>query len=141
MNPILLLILIIGIALVSTAFVKSQSKCPPPKIIYKYVPRNTLDVQFGEDNSPSEIYKDMFLKSNIWIGGYNLGDKTTILDELKSKPPTSQQQPPPLQQSTPPQLSPQQPQQELPQLPQQPQQELPQLPQLPQQPQQELPTA
>ena len=84
MNPILLL-LIIGIALVSTAFVKSQSQCPPPKIIYKYVPRNTLDVQFGEDNKPSDIYKYLFLKSNIWIGGYNLGDKTTIIDELKNK--------------------------------------------------------
>lgn len=85
MNPILLLILIVGIALVLSAFVKSKTKCPPPKIIYKYIPRNTLDVQFGEDNKPSDIYKDLFLKSNIWIGGYNLGDKTTILDELKNK--------------------------------------------------------
>lgn len=102
MNPILLLILIIGITLVSTSFIRSQSRCPPPKIIYKYVPRNTLDVQFGEDNSPSEIYKDMFLKSNPWIGGYNLSDKATVLDELKSqvqtKPPTSQPVPQPVPQ-------------------------------------------
>jgi hypothetical protein len=85
MNPILLIILIIGIALVSSAFVRSQNKCPTPKIIYRYIPRNELDVQFGEDNSPSEVYKDMFLKSNPWIGGYNLGDKATVLEELKSK--------------------------------------------------------
>jgi hypothetical protein len=85
MNPVLLVILIIGIALVSSAFIKSRSRCPPPKIIYRFIPRNTLDVQFGEDNSPTEIYKDLFLKSNPWIGGYNLGDKTTILEELKSE--------------------------------------------------------
>lgn len=95
MNPILLVILIIGIALVSSAFVRSQTKCPAPKIIYRYIPRNELDVQFGEDNSPSEVYKDMFLKSNPWIGGYNLSDKATVLQELKSKKPQSppQEQP------------------------------------------------
>jgi hypothetical protein len=85
MNPILLLLLIIGITFVATAFVKAQVRCPPPKIIYRYIPKNTLDVQFGEDNNPSDIYKDMFLKSNPWIGGYTLGDKKTILDELKSQ--------------------------------------------------------
>jgi hypothetical protein len=88
MNPILLLLLIIGITFVATAFVKAQSKCPPPKIIYRYIPKNTLDVQFGEDNNPSDIYKDMFLKSNPWIGGYTLGDKKTIVNELKSQNPT-----------------------------------------------------
>ena len=87
MNPILLVILIIGIALVASAFVRSQNKCPTPKIIYRYIPRNELDVQFGEDNSPSEVYKDMFLKSNPWIGGYSLSDKATVLQELKSKKP------------------------------------------------------
>jgi hypothetical protein len=89
MNPILLLLLIIGITFVATAFVKAQAKCPPPKIIYRYIPKNTLDVQFGEDNNPSDIYKDMFLKSNPWIGGYTLGDKTTVLNELKSQTTTS----------------------------------------------------
>ena len=53
MNPVLLVILIIGISLVSSAFIKSRSRCPPPKIIYRFIPRNTLDVQFGEDNSPT----------------------------------------------------------------------------------------
>lgn len=101
MNPILLLLLIIGIASVATAFVKAQARCPPPKIIYRYVPKNTLDVQFGEDNNPSDIYKDMFLNSNPWIGGYTLGYKTSTsptlnssvlqgtLNELKSQKPTS----------------------------------------------------
>ena len=104
MNPILLLILVVGIALVSTSFIRSRSQCPPSKIIYRYIPRNTLDVQFGEDNSPSEIYKDMFLKSNPWIGGYNLSDKATVLNELKKQAQTPQQTetPPPQQTETPP---------------------------------------
>jgi hypothetical protein len=87
MNPILLLLLIIGITFVATAFVKARVRCPPPKIIYRYIPKNTLDVQFGEDNNPSDIYKDMFLNSNPWIGGYTLGDKKTTLNELKDNKP------------------------------------------------------
>ena len=82
MNIILFIILVIGISFVATDFIKSQVNCPPPKIIYRYIPKHLLDVQFGEDNNPSDIYADMFIKSNPWIGGYTIGDKKTTMNEL-----------------------------------------------------------
>jgi hypothetical protein len=36
-----------------------------------------LDIQFGSNNNPSEIYQDMFTLGTPWIGGYTLGDGKT----------------------------------------------------------------
>ena len=76
MDIVVLLLLIIGMVSIIVSWLKSDLKCPPPKIIYRYIPKHTLDVQFGEENVPSEIYKDMFTKSTPWIGGYGLGNKS-----------------------------------------------------------------
>jgi hypothetical protein len=75
MDVLIFILLIVGIIFLSMSWAKSELQCPPQRIIYKYIPQNTLDVQFGQDNSPSEIYKDMFLNGNTWIGGYQLGTK------------------------------------------------------------------
>ena len=75
MDILIFILLITGIIFVSMSWAKSELQCPPQKIIYKYIPQNTLDVQFGQDNSPSEIYNDMFVRGNPWIGGYELGTK------------------------------------------------------------------
>ena len=56
MDILIILLLIVGIVFISISWAKSEVKCPPPKIIYRYIPKNTLDVQFGDDNNPSEIY-------------------------------------------------------------------------------------
>ena len=56
-------------------------KCPEPKIIYRMVPKHTLDVQFGKENYPSEIYLDLFNESSPWIGGYTLGTGKTYSEE------------------------------------------------------------
>lgn len=85
MDVIILLLLIVGIVFVSMSWAKSELKCEPPKIIYRYVPKHTLDVQFGEENTPSEIYKDMFLQSSVWVGGYQLGNKGESEINLKPK--------------------------------------------------------
>jgi hypothetical protein len=39
-----------------------------------------LDVQFGSENYPSEIYKDIFTESSPWIGGFGLGSGKTIVE-------------------------------------------------------------
>ena len=75
---------IIGIVFVSISWAKSELKCQPPKIIYRYIPKHTLDVQFGTENVPSEIFKDMFLNPSPWIGGFGLGNKSFVVDRIKS---------------------------------------------------------
>lgn len=75
MDIVILLLLVIGITFVAVSWARADLKCAPPKIVYRYVPKHTLDVQFGEENNPSEIFKDMFTKSSPWIGGYGLGNK------------------------------------------------------------------
>jgi hypothetical protein len=80
MDIIILLLITIGIVFVSISWAKSELKCSPPKIIYRYIPKHTLDVQFGDENVPSEIFKDMFLKPSPWIGGFGLGNKAFVVD-------------------------------------------------------------
>ena len=74
MVNIIFVLLIIGIISIVIAYFESTFICSP-KIIYKYVPKNYLDIQFDDENVPSEIYKDMFTKSSPWIGGFSLGNK------------------------------------------------------------------
>lgn len=83
MDILVISLIIIGLVLVVISWVKGELECPPPKIIYRYIPKHTLDVQFGEENYPSDIYKDMFVKSSPWIGGYDLGSGKTYIKEFK----------------------------------------------------------
>lgn len=85
MDIIVLLLLVIGIIFVSISWLKSELKCPPPKIVYRYVPKHTLDVQFGNENYPSEIYKDLFTESSPWLGGFGLGSGKTIVEASQNK--------------------------------------------------------
>lgn len=79
-NIFFMLLLVIGTVLVSVSWLRSDLRCPPPKIVYRYVPKHTLDIQFSElDNRPSEIYKEMFTKSSPWIGGYDIGNGKTYI--------------------------------------------------------------
>jgi hypothetical protein len=66
--------------LLMMSWLKADLQCPPPKVIYRYVPKHTLDVQFGEENKPSVIYNDMFTQGPPWIGGYQIGyGKTQVM--------------------------------------------------------------
>lgn len=87
MDILVLLILIIGIIFVSISWFKNELNCPPPRIIYKYVPANVIDVQFSKENLPSNIYNDMFNNDNIWIGGMTMSmGKTAGMSIPKSQP-------------------------------------------------------
>lgn len=85
-NTFFMLLLVIGIVLVAVSWVKADLKCPPPKIVYRYVPKHTLDIQFSEvDNKPSILYQNMFTSSSPWIGGFDMGNgKTYIKTESKT---------------------------------------------------------
>ena len=65
MNLILLIFLIIGLVCVTSSWIRSGIKCPPPKIIYKYIETSILDQQFNESNKPSVIYNDIFKNVSI----------------------------------------------------------------------------
>lgn len=82
------ILLIFGIICIIFTFINRKSdseyKCKP-KIIYKYVPENLLDIQFGDKNNPSDIYNDMFTSSSPWIGGFGLGNKTFVNDKIESQ--------------------------------------------------------
>lgn len=95
MDIIILLLLVLGVIFVTISWAKSELKCPPPKIIYRFVPQHTLDVQFSEENRPSDIYKDMFNKSSPWIGGFGLGNKVFVSDQVSIEP---KSEPQPIQQ-------------------------------------------
>lgn len=78
MDILPLIILVIGLVLVTISWVKADIKCPAPKVVYKYIPKHQLDVQFGEENNASEIFFDMFTKGSPMQGGYQLGGKSYI---------------------------------------------------------------
>jgi hypothetical protein len=84
MDNTVTILLTLGVILLIFALLNGDLSCPPQKIIYKYIPQNPLDIQFGDQNQPSEIYKDLFTKSSPWIGGFSLGSKAFVVDAKKS---------------------------------------------------------
>ncbi len=79
MDIIIIILLIIGIASISISWFKNDLHCPPPEIIYRYVPANVIDTQFSAENLPSNVYGDMFNNNNILVGGktISIGDYTS----------------------------------------------------------------
>jgi hypothetical protein len=71
------LLCVIGLILVLSSWLRADMKCPPPKIIYRYVPMNPLDLQFSEINKASDIFNGM--SDNPWIGGYTIEKGKTIV--------------------------------------------------------------
>lgn len=78
---LILIAIVVGVSMLLIQFIKSELTCPEPKVIYRYIPRHTLDVQFGNENKPSVIFEDMFTKSTPWIGGYDMGKGKTLLEK------------------------------------------------------------
>lgn len=68
---------ITGFTLVLASWLRADFKCPPPKIVYRYIPMNPLDIQFSDINKPSDLYNGM--TDNPWIGGYTIENGKTIV--------------------------------------------------------------
>lgn len=85
MDIVITILLILGFTMISVSWLKTELRCPPPRIVYRYVPKHTLDVQFGAENSATEVFKDMFEKGSPWIGGYEFGSGKTYLATNSAK--------------------------------------------------------
>jgi len=75
-NIYITIIIIIAYSILVVGLTQMYYKCPPSKIIYKYVPRTFRE----EQDSPvpvSEIFADMFNKQTPWIA-----DTTSIHSRL-----------------------------------------------------------
>lgn len=79
---LVLLMLMIGIIFISISWFKNELKCPPPKVIYKYIPANVIDTQFSKENLPSNIYGDMFNNDNVWVGGTTMSMGKTVASSI-----------------------------------------------------------
>jgi len=74
MNVIIMLVIVIAVVSLFSFWAVPEVECPGPRVVYRYVPEHTLDMQFSDSNKPSKLYKDMFVSKNIWVGGYDMGD-------------------------------------------------------------------
>lgn len=57
--------------MVVSGYHNQKQKCPPPKIVYKYIPR-TFQEEQEDPAKVSEIFDKMFNESSPWIN--QLGD-------------------------------------------------------------------
>ena len=65
MKSLVFLLLIIGIIFVSVGYIRSNQKCPPRLIEYRYIPQTFTDQQ--NDTTPVlSIFGNMFTKSSPW---------------------------------------------------------------------------
>ena len=83
MKSIVLLIFLIGIILIVIGYTKTTDKCPPPKIEYRFIPRNFYEEQLQPNNitvqfndmfdkqAPSNNYQDIQFKEPEKIDQYN----------------------------------------------------------------------
>ena len=72
MRSLSLLFLIIGIIFIVIGYNERISKCPSPKIEYRYIPRNFYEEQNSQVNLKN-LYSNIFDKSSAW-SKYPLGD-------------------------------------------------------------------
>lgn len=84
MKSIVLLMFLTGIILIVIGYTKTNDKCPPPKIEYRFIPRNLYQQQLEPSNITSQ-FNDMFEKQSP-NDSYqdNLIKKTDKIDEYNS---------------------------------------------------------
>lgn len=66
MNTILLILIMVALVFISINLTKYTFKCPKKEVIYKYMPKKTIDAQF-EDNYASDLFKTMFTQTSSWV--------------------------------------------------------------------------
>ena len=66
MRSIILLFLFIGIIFMVIGYIKTNQKCPPPIVEYRYYPK-TFNQQMENEVPISMIYGKMFKDKTPWI--------------------------------------------------------------------------
>jgi hypothetical protein len=70
---LVIIILFIGILLIAISLTQSTQKCPPEKIIYRYLPR-TFEEEQDEPVYVSDIFNTMFTQESPWVKSINSYD-------------------------------------------------------------------
>lgn len=79
-SVIMQVLFIIGLFLVIISLVKSYNPCPPPRIIYRYVPRTFIEEQ--ENPIPlDDIFYSLFNDKTPWIASVDVERRKTDIGE------------------------------------------------------------
>ena len=72
MKLLVIVILMVGVMMVMQGYFRQNMQCPPPKVVYKYLPRSFTE----EQESPipvSDIFGAMFKQPSPLEAGSGLG--------------------------------------------------------------------
>lgn len=65
MKSLVLFLLYIGIILIAIGYIKSNQRCPPPRVEFRYIPRTFKEEQ--ENPTPVlSVYGSLFSQSSPW---------------------------------------------------------------------------
>ena len=70
---LILFLFFIGMSAIVIGYVRSFDSCPPPKVIYKFIPRTFREAQ-EDPVKPSVIFSQMFNAPTPYVGGFSLGN-------------------------------------------------------------------
>lgn len=59
------MLFIAGLVFMIMGYMENHKKCPPPRVEYRYIPRNFYEEQVTEQNL-TNTYSDMFNKAETW---------------------------------------------------------------------------
>jgi len=65
MKAFILLLIVIGIIMIVTGYLENNSKCPPPTVEYRFIPRSFYEEQLSTPNLKN-FYSEMFNKPSTW---------------------------------------------------------------------------
>lgn len=63
---IIIFLMFFGILCLAVAITKNNKSCPPPQIVYKYIPR-TFEEEQNEPVYVSDIFASMFSQPSPWM--------------------------------------------------------------------------
>lgn len=68
MKGLFILLLFIGIMLIIVEIINTEKKCPPERVIYRYIPR-TFEEEQNEPALVTDIFSTMFNQPDTWTRG------------------------------------------------------------------------
>ncbi len=63
---VIIFLMFLGILCLTIAITRNSQKCPPPQIVYKYIPR-TFEEEQTEPVYVSDIFATMFSQPSPWM--------------------------------------------------------------------------
>lgn len=75
MKAVAVFLLFMGMILILQGYYSQKTKCPPPEIQVKFVPRSIYEEQLSDDQKLSQQFKGLFEDIDPWnnlvVGSYN----------------------------------------------------------------------